>query len=188
MIELVKKAGNPGHRDESLRCVVLSSERCAVVRQKVLLSSGEEAAVFLERGSVMRPYDILADEGGAALVQVVPEPEEVVTARAKDWLSFAKACYYLGNRHAPLEIGELEFSFLPDRVLEELCQRLGLEVAHATRPFVPEEGAYAHHHHHDGEGHDHGHDHEDDHDHEHEHGHEHGHDHEGHDHHCHDHE
>ncbi len=173
MIELVKKAGNPGHRDESLPSVVLPSERRAVVRQKVALSNGGEAGIFLERGSVIKPYDILEDEGGSVRVQVLPEPEEVVTAKAKDWLSFAKACYYLGNRHAPLEIRELEFSFLPDGVLEDLCRRLGLEVAHATRPFVPEEGAYAHHHHHDGD-HDHGHDH-DGHEHEHEHhGHPHG--------------
>jgi len=121
-------------------------------------SFGGEAGIFLERGSVIRPYDILEDERGGVRVQVLPEPEEVVTAKARDWLSFAKACYYLGNRHAPLEIGELEFSFLPDGVLEDLCRRLGLEVAHSTRPFVPEEGAYAHHHHdgdHDHDGHDH---------------------------------
>ncbi|MGN0908335.1 MAG: urease accessory protein UreE [Succinivibrio sp.] len=161
MIELTKKAGNPGSRDESLPCVVLPSERRAVVRQKVALSSGDEAAVFLERGSVMKPYDILQSEDGSVRVQVVPEPEEVVVARAGSWLSFAKACYYLGNRHAPLEIRELEFSFLPDRVLEDLCRRLSLEVTHATRPFVPEDGAYAHHHH----DHDHG-----DHDHDHDHG------------------
>lgn len=168
MIEFVKKAENPGRRDDRLPCVALNSDERRLVRQKITMDNREEAAVFLDRGSVMKIYDVLESDDGKNKVQVVGKSEEVVSARAHDWLSFAKACYYLGNRHAPLEIKDLEFFFLPDRVLEELCLRLGLEISHISAAFAPEEGAYAHHHH----SHEHDHAHE-------EHG---GHDHDEHDH------
>lgn len=151
MLELVKVARGAAGPEGSLKSVVLPSERRGIVRQRVRLSDGSEAAIFLERGSAMKPYDVLESEDGVQ-VQVLPEAEDVVVAAASDWLSFAKACYYLGNRHAPLQIAELSFAFLPDPVLEELCARLGLKVSHESRPFVPEAGAYAHHHHHDHEG------------------------------------
>ena len=81
--------------------------------------------------------------------------EEVAVVSTEDPWLFARACYHLGNRHVPLQIGDSWLRFQRDHVLEEMVRTLGLAVRHESAPFEPEGGAYGGH-----RGHEHGHSHE----------------------------
>jgi urease accessory protein len=163
-------------------------------RLAATLDNGEEIALLLPRGTVLRDGDVLvADDGG--LVRVVAAPEAVLVVRAKDTLTLTRAAYHLGNRHTPVEVGADYLKLEYDPVLADMLKRIGTSADQVTMPFQPESGAY-------GGGHKHGHDesfaedyalaqqvfdehhgHEHSHDHEHGHSHGHAHDHEpGHDH------
>lgn len=107
------------------------------------LDNGEEAVLFLPRGSVLRHGDLLrADVGKVVVIQAASE--EVSTASTASPLLLAKACYHLGNRHVALHIGTTCVRYLRDHVLDDLVCQLGLTVTHETLPFEPEAGAYAH--------------------------------------------
>jgi urease accessory protein len=162
-------------------------------RLAATLDNGEEVALLLPRGTVLRDGDVLvADDGG--LVRVVAAPEAVLVVRAKDALTLTRAAYHLGNRHTPVEVGADYLKLEYDPVLADMLKRIGASVDQVSMPFQPESGAY-------GGGHRHGHDetfaedyalaqqvfgehhgHEHSHDHEHGHGHGHGHDHSDHEH------
>lgn len=133
-------------------------------RLSCTLSDGRAAGLFLERGRTLLDGDLLQAENGE-LIRIQAAPEPVVEAHADDWESFAKVCYHLGNRHVPLQIGQLWLRFQPDHVLEDMVQLHGLRTGQALSPFQPESGAYG--------AHAHGHSHEHPHGHSHEHTHEH---------------
>ncbi|ALM81933.1 urease accessory protein UreE [Bordetella sp. N] len=176
-------------------------------RLAATLDDGEEVALFLPRGTVLRDGDALVAEDGS-FVRVVAAAQPVLRATCVDPHILLRAAYHLGNRHTPVEVGadylQLEF----DPVLRDLLLRLGLKVVQIEAPFQPEAGAYGggHKHGHDetfaedyalaqqvyqdrhGHGHGHDHDHDHDHGHKHDHKHDHGHGH-AHDHaHGHDHD
>ena len=119
-------------------------------RLAATLDSGEEVALLLPRGSVLRDGDVLvADDGG--LVRVVAAPETVLVVRAKDALTLTRAAYHLGNRHTPVEVGADYLKLEYDLVLADMLKRIGATVDQVSMPFQPESGAY-------GGGHKHGHD------------------------------
>ena len=176
-------------------------------RLAATLDNGEEVALVLPRGSVLRDGDVLvADDGG--LIRVLAAAESVLVVRAPDVLTLTRAAYHLGNRHTPVEVGVDYLKLEHDPVLAEMLRRLGASVDQVEMPFQPETGAYGggHRHGHDetfaedyalaqqvyGEHHGHSHDHGHDHSHDHPHAHDHGecgsacghdhHDHHGHDH------
>jgi urease accessory protein len=147
------------HHGEVLDAIVLPYG----VRQKgrflTASKTGLEVGVFLPRGEMLRSGDCLHTECGQTFM-VQAQAEEVVTAVTTDWLRFSKACYHLGNRHVPMQIGELWLRFQPDHVLEEMITMMGLECRHHLAEFNPENGAYhgsGQHHHHDDTLHDHDH-------------------------------
>lgn len=136
-------------------------------RLRVTLSSGEEAGLFLPRGTVLRGEDLLA-LGDGRIVRVLAAPESVSTVRSTDLRALAQAAYHLGNRHVPLEVGDGYVRYLHDHVLDDMVRGLGLTVSAETAAFEPESGAYgagAHHHDHGHGHHHHAHDHGHDHDH-----------------------
>ena len=92
---------------------------------------------MLERGSVLRHGDLLRADSGL-IIEVRAANEEVAVISTKDSLLLARACYHLGNRHIPLQIGEGWLCFKRDHVLEEMVQSLGLFVKHELFPFEPE--------------------------------------------------
>ncbi|MCL6415500.1 urease accessory protein UreE [Aestuariirhabdus sp. Z084] len=112
-------------------------------RFRASTDSGQEVGVFIERGQVLQDGDLLQTECGQ-LVQVRSQAETVVTASTDSWLQFAKACYHLGNRHVPLQVGERWLRFQPDHVLEELVRLHGLSTLTEAAEFSPENGAYGH--------------------------------------------
>ncbi|MDR1659308.1 MAG: urease accessory protein UreE [Desulfovibrio sp.] len=149
MIKLTRNLGPTGGAfADRLR---LDCESRSRARLRVRLESGAEAGLFLEYGKTLAQGDILAADDGF-LVRVECEPEAVITAHAKDWGLLARGCYHLGNRHVPLQIGELWLRFTPDPVLEKLVRQLGFVAVPETAPFTPETGAYASGHGHDGGG------------------------------------
>jgi urease accessory protein len=176
-------------------------------RLAATLDNGEEVALLLPRGTVLRDGDVLVAQDGG-LVRVIAAAEEVLYVRAPDRLTLTRAAYHLGNRHTPVEVGDDYLKLEFDPVLADMLKRLGAMVDQVSMPFQPETGAYGggHKHGHDetfaedyaiaqqvfdehhGHGHSHGHSHDHDPDHGHSHAHDRPHDHK-HDHvHDHDHD
>jgi urease accessory protein len=119
-------------------------------RLAATLDTGEDVALVLPRGTVLRDGDVLvADDGG--LVRVSAAAEAVLLVRAPDVLTLTRAAYHLGNRHTPVEVGVDYLKLEYDAVLADMLTRLGASVEQASLPFQPETGAY-------GGGHRHGHD------------------------------
>ena len=119
-------------------------------RLKATLSTGEEIAISLPRGSVMRAGEVLVADDGR-FVEVIPASEDVLRVTAKHQHDLLRAAYHLGNRHIPVEVGPEYLHLEVDPVLADMLRQIGVEVAPATLPFEPEHGAY-------GGGHKHGHD------------------------------
>jgi urease accessory protein len=131
--------------------LTLTLEQRARSRLRVTLDDGSPAGLFLDRGHVLRDGDCVAgDDGVVALVRAAAET--VSTVRSEDPVRLARACYHLGNRHVPLQIGAGLVRYRHDHVLDALVRGLGLSVVVEQAPFEPESGAY-------GAGHDHGHGH-----------------------------
>lgn len=168
MLQIHQRLHDHGPTDDVL---VLPFELRCRARFRAVSEQGVTVGLFLERGHVLDEGDVLISDCGKRFA-VQAAPEAVVTATATDLRSFARACYHLGNRHVPLQLGDHWVRFQPDHVLEEMLTNFGLALTHEAQPFRPEPGAYSgtgggHHHDHS----DHGHDHH----HEHQHGHTHGH-------------
>jgi len=136
-------------------------------RLRTKLVSGEEVALLLPRGEVLRGGDLVTASDGR-VIEVVAEPEKLLHVESD---SLPKVAYHLGNRHVPVQVGEGFLRIAEDHVLEEMLRKLGAKVSRVDAPFEPEAGAYAggHQHQHDemghgGKIHDH---HDHDHDHKH---------------------
>ena len=119
-------------------------------RLAATLDTGEDVAVLLPRGTVLRDGDVLVADDGA-LVRVAAAPETVLLVRAADPLTLMRAAYHLGNRHVPVQVGEGWLRLGADHVLEEMLKGLGARVSRLEAPFEPEAGAYHPHHRHDNE-------------------------------------
>jgi urease accessory protein len=137
-------------------------------RIRVTMQSGNEAALYMQRGTILRGGDFLRADTGE-VVEVIAADQAVMKVTATASKSLTRASYHLGNRHVPLEIGDGWLKLETDSVLKDMLLGLGVEVEELQAPFEPESGAYAgggHHHHHDDEhSHDHVHPHEDGHSH-----------------------
>ena len=106
-----------------------------------MLDSGEEAGLFLERGSVLRHGDLLlADDG--RVVEIQAAPETVSTVYTDNGLVLARAAYHLGNRHVALQVGPGWLRYVHDHVLDDMLRGFGLAVIVEQAPFEPEGGAY----------------------------------------------
>ena len=116
-------------------------------RLRTLLDNGQDAGLFLPRGTVLRHGDRLRATSGL-VVEVRAAPEAVSTARADDALLLARAAYHLGNRHVALQLGPGWLRYPHDHVLDNMTRELGLTVSREQVPFEPEAGAYGGEHHH----------------------------------------
>ena len=129
--------------------VILSYEVRQKGRFKATTVEGKELRVFLDRGQNLVPGELLKTDCGK-VVEIEAAQEPVMTATCDDWHTFARACYHLGNRHVKIEVGQKTLKIVPDYVLQEMLEQLGLTVTTVDDEFVPESGAYSkgHHHHH----------------------------------------
>lgn len=129
-------------------------------RLKVTLSDGQEAGLFLPRGTVLKEGDILLSEDNT-LVTIEAAKEQVSTVYSDDPLLLARVCYHLGNRHVPLQIEAGWCRYFHDHVLDDMARGLGANVVVGLEKYQPEPGAYGgssgghHHHHHSHDDHHH---------------------------------
>ena len=137
MLELIERA----LQGEPSATLTLPLEKRVRSRLRVTLDDGSEAGVFLERGQTLRDGDLLASADGV-VVEVRAAAEAVSEVRCDDPLLMARACYHLGNRHMPLQIGDSLLRYRHDHVLDDMLRGLGLEPRCVQAPFEPEPGAY----------------------------------------------
>ena len=132
-------------------------------RLRATLATGEEVALFVARGTVLRGGDCLKGDDGR-IVRIVAAPEAVLEVECHDVDEFARCAYHLGNRHTPVQIighredGHYALRIRADHVLADMLAGLGAHSTEVRMPFEPETGAYGGHSH--AGGHDHGHAHE----------------------------
>lgn len=138
MLEIRERAGPT---NEPVLTLTLPFELRQRSRMRVTLSSGDEAALLLARGSVLRGGDGLLLSDGRA-VRVEAALESVSTVHSDDAQKLARVAYHLGNRHVAVEIGSGFVRYLHDHVLDGLVRTLGLEVTSERAAFEPEAGAY----------------------------------------------
>ena len=153
------------HAHECDTRVVLGFDERQKSRLKVTLADGREAGIMLSRGTILRGGQCLRADDGTT-IRVEAAMESVSTAFTKDTLLLSRACYHLGNRHVPLQIGDTWVRYQHDHVLDEMVEAMGLKVFTEMAEFEPEGGAY------ESSGGHHAHDHDEQ---EHHHAHEHGH-------------
>lgn len=113
-------------------------------RQRVILDNGEEAALLLPRGAVLRTGDRLGGEVQGHAVRVCAADETLSLVVCPDRLLLNRVCYHLGNRHVPLQIGPDRVSYRHDHVLDDMVRGLGGTPVRLQAPFQPESGAYGH--------------------------------------------
>lgn len=111
-------------------------------RQRVRLDNGEEAGLFLERGTILRGGDCLISDTDI-IVKVLAAEETVSTVSCNDPLELARICYHLGNRHVALEIRDQQVRYPHDHVLDAMLESMGLTAVITQAPFEPETGAYS---------------------------------------------
>lgn len=143
MLEITERLAEPAAAATTL---TLPFELRQKSRLRARLDSGEEVGLFLPRGTVLRHGDLLRAASGL-IVRIEAAPETVSTARTDDPLRLARACYHMGNRHLPLQIGAGWLRYRHDPVLDKMVRELGLTVVCEQAPFEPEAGAYAGHRH-----------------------------------------
>lgn len=146
MLLQISKRLPPG-RDFSERLILPFDQR-QKSRLRVRLESGIEAALLLERGTILRGGDRL-QTGDGRIVLVVAADEPVLHVSASNAQQLMRAAYHLGNRHVPLEIGDGWLRLEQDHVLRDMLLGLDMTVHEQLAPFEPEAGAYGggHHHH-----------------------------------------
>lgn len=110
-------------------------------RQRVLLESGADAALQLERGTILRGGDRLVGDDGRT-IQVVAAPEPVLLVSCATPRDLICAAYHLGNRHVPVQVGDGWLRLGDDHVLHDMLLGLGATVSSEIAPFEPEAGAY----------------------------------------------
>lgn len=127
-------------------------------RLRTALASGEEVAIFMERGTVLRNNDLLKSDDGR-VVQIIAEKEPTYRITCDSAHHLLRCAFHLGNRHTQTEVGDGYLRIFQDNVLKEMLTGLGATVVEENAQFEPESGAYGgdgHHHGESGHGHSHG--------------------------------
>jgi len=132
-----RETGADGRHDDRL---ILPFDQRRKSRLRVRLESGREAALMLERGSILRGGERLRMH--AEIILVIAAEEPVLHVSAGNARELARAAYHLGNRHVPLQIGAGWLRLEQDHVLRDMLLGLGAQVLEMLAPFEPEAGAY----------------------------------------------
>ena len=90
-------------------------------RVRITLDDGRDAGILLARGETLKDGQMLQAESGE-LMRVIAANESVSTVDCEDPYLLARACYHLGNRHVPLQIGKSRLSYHHDHVLDDLLR------------------------------------------------------------------
>ena len=141
---------NPAYEVKVRDRLQLPFERRQKSRQRATLASGEEVAIELPRGEVLRGGDWVVGSDGR-VIEVVAQVEKVLHVLCATRQGLVRAAYHLGNRHVPVQVGDGWLRIAADHVLEQMLKGLGATVTALDAPFEPEAGAYGAHHRHDNE-------------------------------------
>ena len=149
MIEIQSRIPRDGRSLEVRGTLRLAFDQRQKSRLRARLASGEEVALLLPRGTLLRGGDLVGASDGR-VIEVVAEPERVLHVECASPVELARCAYHLGNRHVPVQLGEGWLRIAADHVLAEMLAKLGARVTPIEAPFEPEAGAYSGgHHHHD---------------------------------------
>lgn len=148
MMTLHTKLAHAGRIDDELVLAYDQREKC---RLRARLVSGDEVALFMVRGTVLRDGELLTGAEGR-VVRVVAASEPTYVVHCDTPLTMARCAFHLGNRHTQAQIGDGFLRIRVDPVLREMLEGLGARVVQEIAPFEPEAGAYS------SGGHSHGHD------------------------------
>jgi urease accessory protein len=141
---------NPDYNVEVKGMLRLPFDRRQKSRQRATLASGEEVAIVLPRGEVMRGGDwVIASDG--RVIEIVAAVEKILHVECDTPQALARAAYHLGNRHVPVQVGEGWLRIAEDHVLARMLEGLGARLTPMESAFEPEAGAYGAHHSHDNE-------------------------------------
>lgn len=132
--------------------LVLAFDERTKSKLRAKLESGEEVALDLPRGEVLRGGDLVTASDGR-IIEISSRNESLLNIRCADAVALAKIAYHLGNRHVPVQVGKDFLRIGADHVLEDMVKKLGAEVSSVEAPFEPEAGAYSGGHRHDEMGH-----------------------------------
>src|SRR5712671_5779356 len=141
MLEIRNKIGPEAHPLQPKGRLELPFDARQKSRLRAHLASGEEAALVLPRGEVLRGGDLVVASDGR-VVEVIAAAERVLHVECASATELARCAYHLGNRHVPVEVGEGFLRLAEDHELEKMLARLGAKLTHLTAPFEPEAGAY----------------------------------------------
>jgi urease accessory protein len=126
--------------------LVLPFELRQKTRLRTRTTMGEEAGLFLPRGSNLRDGDFLEAQDGR-IVRVTAKSEQVLEIGCADAVQLARIAHHLGNRHVAVQVGHGWLRIASDDVLRQMVEGLGGIVVSMESAFEPEGGAYAGHHH-----------------------------------------
>jgi urease accessory protein len=87
-------------------------------RLRARLDNGEEVALILPRGRVLRGGDRVTAADGRE-VEIAAAPERLLHIESAE---LARVAYHLGNRHVPLQVGPDFLRIAEDHVLEEMVR------------------------------------------------------------------
>jgi len=143
MLEIRTKlrVGRDAHRLEVKSRLELPFDSRQKTRLRTRLDSGEEAALMLPRGDMLRGGDLVVASDGR-VVEIVAAAERVLHVECTSARELVRCAYHLGNRHVPVEVGEGFLRLAEDHVLEKMLAGLGAKLTHVIAPFEPEAGAY----------------------------------------------
>jgi len=110
-------------------------------QQRVVLENGLEAELNLPPGAALHDGDVLEAVNGLK-IEVKAALEDLSAVIAAEQTLLLRACYHLGKRHIPAQIKENRISYRQDNMLDDMLQRLGLEVLHYSGTFEPEAWSY----------------------------------------------
>ena len=105
------------------------------------LHTGEEVAVFTQRGTVMRDGDLMLGNDGR-VIQIIAAAEPTYKVECSSAFELLRCAFHLGNRHTQAQLGNGFLRIRLDPVLKEMLQGLGASVTEEQSPFEPEAGAY----------------------------------------------
>lgn len=125
-------------------------------RLRTTLASGEEVAIFMDRGTVLRNNDLLKSDDGK-VIQIVAANEPTYRITCDSAHNLLRCAFHLGNRHTQTQVGDGYLRIFQDSVLKDMLKGLGATVIEESAQFEPESGAYGGdgHHHHGKDSHDH---------------------------------
>jgi urease accessory protein len=139
MLTLNTKIDHADNIDDEL---VLPYEQREKSRLRATLRSGEEAAVFTVRGSILRDGDLMTGSDNR-VIRIAAAAEAVYRVECPTPHQLLRCAFHLGNRHTQTQLGDGFLRIRQDPVLKDMLQGLGATVSEENAAFEPEAGAYS---------------------------------------------